>query len=459
MRLIKARSEKSIRRPERVHRPELESLEDRMVRGDTVLGALAAHVWLEPNLLAAADDGAASPGRSLRVLATARPLAAAPWFPPAAAEQTSVPAVAGRPVVGARQDWLAPGPEDDGTALGSFPFAGDSALPALLHGLAAPTLPNRGASLNQLPATGFGEAVPSSALLPKVFHDQKGKLGPLVLQASQQDSTHAAPAVDVQVSNAGASSPITAADQSTYTAPPAPVVTEVGARAGTAAGGYAVHRTGTSFTGTTAVWFGGAEGAGSVLSANTALRGTAPAHAAGVAEVHMTARGGTSGLTTADSFHYVTTALGTGPLAMNGIGLTASSTLGGTSAYLSWSNLSGATAISFGGTAGTSQLRSFDTAPAQSARVVDVQVSSAGGTSAIGSTDQFSPIITAAPSLPASPSTTGRARTRVSAPPRRSRSPFWRTLLASPLCRSATPVAPRRPRPRTSSLTPCCRCP
>src|SRR5262249_4097624 len=133
-------------------RPELEFLEDRLVRGETFFGALVAHVWLEPNLLAAADDGTASPGRPLQVLATARPLAAAPWFQPAAAEQTSAPAVAGRPVMGASQDQPDSRPEDDGTALGSFPFPTYSGA---AHG-----------------ASGLGGAIPSSALLAKGFYDQ-----------------------------------------------------------------------------------------------------------------------------------------------------------------------------------------------------------------------------------------------------------------------------------------------
>jgi hypothetical protein len=182
---------------------------------------------------------------------------------------------------------------------------------------------------------------------------EQGKLGTPVLQDSKQDCAHPAPPVDVQVGTPGAMSAPATADIFTYTAAPVPVVTGVGAPSGSTAGGYIVDVTGSGFTAASSALFGGELGTSLLVYSDNALRIVSPPHGAGVVDVQITAPGGTSAVTAADQFTYVTTSPSSGPPAVTGVGPLIGTTVGGYSVYVTGSGFTGAAALTFGGTAGS----------------------------------------------------------------------------------------------------------
>jgi hypothetical protein len=192
--------------------------------------------------------------------------------------------------------------------------------------------------------------------------------------------------VDVTVTTPGGTSSTSAADRFTYVVPPVPTVTGVGLNAGAGAGGYMVTIIGTDFIGVSAVSFGGTPATFVVRSVNTILA-TVPRGTAGTVDVRVTAAGGTSAVTVADRFTYLApTVTGVGPVS----GLVG----GGYSVTLIGSGFTGATAVSFGGTPATSFTVNSDAtitavAPAGTAGVVDITVTTPGGVSATSAADQF----------------------------------------------------------------------
>ncbi len=89
---------------------------------------------------------------------------------------------------------------------------------------------------------------------------------------------------------------------------------------------------------------------------------------------------------------------------------------GGTTVIITGTDLSGATAVSFGGTAATgftvnSATQITATAPAHAAGAVDITVTTVGGTSATSAADQFTyvaaPTVTSAAFSPSSITTSG----------------------------------------------------
>ncbi|MGA5699741.1 beta strand repeat-containing protein [Peterkaempfera bronchialis] len=127
-------------------------------------------------------------------------------------------------------------------------------------------------------------------------------------------------------------------------ATPTPVISTVAPNQGPVTGGNSVTLTGSGFTGATAVHFGAANAAFTVVS-GTQVTAFAPAGTAGTVNVTITTPGGTSA---GVAYTYVPApALGSvapnqGPLA------------GGTTVSLTGSNLTGATAVLFGANAATS---------------------------------------------------------------------------------------------------------
>jgi hypothetical protein len=110
-------------------------------------------------------------------------------------------------------------------------------------------------------------------------------------------------AVDVTVTTPGGTSATSAADQYTYTSPPAPTVTAVSPSAGP--NGTSVTITGTNFSGATAVNFGQGNPAQFSISGPTQIMATAPAASSlGTVDVTVTTPGGTSATTQADQFTY-----------------------------------------------------------------------------------------------------------------------------------------------------------
>ncbi|MFE9324959.1 beta strand repeat-containing protein, partial [Nocardia sp. NPDC006982] len=162
-----------------------------------------------------------------------------------------------------------------------------------------------------------------------------------------------------------------------YTYVAVPTLTTIVPNAGPVAGGTTVVLTGTNLTGATGVSFGGTPATSFVVNSSTQITAVAPAGAAGTVSVTVTTVGGTSN---GVSYTYVavptltTIAPNAGPVA------------GGTTVVLTGTNLTGATAVSFGGTPATSFTVDSSTqitavAPAGAAGTVLVTVTTVGGTS------------------------------------------------------------------------------
>lgn len=185
---------------------------------------------------------------------------------------------------------------------------------------------------------------------------------------------HAAGAVDVAVTTPGGTATKTAGF--TFVVPP-PSIASVAPASGSTLGGTVVTLTGTNLTGASAVTFGGTAAASFTVDSATQVTATTPAHAAGAVNVVVTTPGGTA--TRTGGFTYValvptisTVAPAAGPAA------------GGSILTIHGTNLTGATAVTFDGSAAASftvdsetQLRA--TTPAHSAGAVDVTVTTPYG--------------------------------------------------------------------------------
>ncbi|WP_312317284.1 IPT/TIG domain-containing protein [Stenotrophomonas sp.] len=196
----------------------------------------------------------------------------------------------------------------------------------------------------------------------------------------------AAGTVDISVTTAGGTSTTSAADRFTYVA--APTVTSVTPTAGPSTGGNSVVITGTNLGSATAVTFGGTAATGYTVNSATQITATAPAGAAGTVDIRVTTVGGTSATSAADQYTYVSAPT------VTSVSPTAGPGTGGTTVVITGTNLSGATAVTFGGTAATSYTvnsatRITATAPAGAAGTVDIRVTTVGGTSATSAADQF----------------------------------------------------------------------
>jgi hypothetical protein len=155
-----------------------------------------------------------------------------------------------------------------------------------------------------------------------------------------------------------------------------PTLNAVVPNVGPATGGTIVVLTGTNFTGATAVSFGGTPATSFTVNSPTQITAVAPAHAAGTVAVTVTTPGGT---TNGVPFTYVAV-----PTL---IGITPSSgpPSGGTVVVLTGTGLTGATAVSFGGTPATLFAVNSDNqitvlTPAHAAGTVAVTVTTPGGT-------------------------------------------------------------------------------
>lgn len=195
----------------------------------------------------------------------------------------------------------------------------------------------------------------------------------------------AAGTVDITVTTAGGTSATSSADEFTYVA--APTVTGISPSTGVTAGGTSVIISGTDFTGATDVNFGSSGASFVVLNATTIIT-TSPAGSAGTVDVTVTTPYGTSAISSADQFTYANTPT------VTGISPVAGPLAGGTSVTITGTDFTGATNVRFGSTAATSFIVNSNTSitavsPAGSAGSVDITVTTAGGTSATSSADQF----------------------------------------------------------------------
>ncbi|MBA4371352.1 MAG: hypothetical protein C0402_00650 [Thermodesulfovibrio sp.] len=188
----------------------------------------------------------------------------------------------------------------------------------------------------------------------------------------------------VQVSDGTA----TATRTITVTIVPPPTVTSISPTSGPVVGGTAVTITGTSFTGATAVMFGGAAATGVTVVNSTTITATSPAGSAGTVDVTVTTPSGTSVTSSADQFTYAAAPT------VTGISPTSGPTVGGTSVTITGTNFTGATSVTFAGFAATgvtvvNATTITATTPAHAAGLVDVAVTTPGGTSATSASDQF----------------------------------------------------------------------
>ncbi len=184
---------------------------------------------------------------------------------------------------------------------------------------------------------------------------------------------HAAGLVDVSVTVPAG----TGTGTGLYTYGATPTVTNVSPAGGPIAGGTAVTITGTGFIGTTSVTFGGTAATGVVVVNSTTITATTPAHASGLVDVTVTAFGGTgtgTGLYTyAAAPTVVSVTPDTGP------------TAGGQAVTITGTNFTGASSVTFGGAAATAVVvvnasTITATTPAHAVGVVDIAVTSFGGT-------------------------------------------------------------------------------
>ena len=166
-----------------------------------------------------------------------------------------------------------------------------------------------------------------------------------------------------------------------------PTVTSLSSNSGQDTGGDSVLIFGTGFTGAQQVTFGSLP-ATFIFFNDTELEATAPAAPVGVVNVTVTTSNGTSAISPADQYTYVS------PLAVSGVSPNAGPAAGGTTVAVIGSGFTGATEVLFGSTPAPSFTVDSDgqitaTTPAGTAGTVDVRVQTPSGESAASTDDQY----------------------------------------------------------------------
>jgi IPT/TIG domain len=170
---------------------------------------------------------------------------------------------------------------------------------------------------------------------------------------------------------------------------PVPRVTALSLTVGPALGGSSVTITGTGFTGATSVDFGGAPAAQFSVSSSTSISATTPTTGAGTVGVTVTNGGQTNLPDANDQFTFVAAPV------VSGVNPNSGPISGGTSVMITGSGFTDAQSVSFGGNLAAFTVNGDSSITATSPGidgpdVQDVQVTTAGGPSAISSVDQFS---------------------------------------------------------------------
>ena len=167
-------------------------------------------------------------------------------------------------------------------------------------------------------------------------------------------------------------------------AAPVPTVNSLKPSNGPAAGGNSIAVVGSNFTGATAVDFGSTPASSFSVVSSGQINAVAPS-GSGTVDVTVTAPGGTSPTVSGDVYKYVPSVTSVSP--------TSGPTTGGTTMTINGTGFSGATGVSFGGTAATFSVKSSSqisaTAPAGAAGTIDITVTTPGGTSATSTNDQY----------------------------------------------------------------------
>ena len=193
----------------------------------------------------------------------------------------------------------------------------------------------------------------------------------------------------------------------TYSAPSGPVVSGLTTTAGTTTGGDTTTITGSGFLGATSVSFGMTAGSFMVLS-DTALFVTTPVGSAGTVNVTVTTAAGTSSTVTADEYTYAAPSAPT----VTALSTSSGSGAGGDVILIAGTNLLDTTGVSFGGVPAASFVINSPTqitavTPAEASGTQDVTVTTAAGTSATSSADQFTYSSVSAPAVTAVALTAG----------------------------------------------------
>lgn len=204
--------------------------------------------------------------------------------------------------------------------------------------------------------------------------------------------------VNIVVTTPAGSSPVSAADTYRYAA--VPTITSVSPSSGSTTGGTTVTITGTGLTGASEVKFGAAGPAtGFTVVSDTQISAVTPAYSViGDVPLSVTTPGGTTSGSSGVTYHYAAA-----PPTITAVSPGSGPAAGGTTVTISGSGFSGATGVSFGGTAAAafsvdSSTQITATSPAHSAGTVHVSVTTPFGTSAGGSADQFT-FVTAPPAV------------------------------------------------------------
>jgi ELWxxDGT repeat protein len=136
----------------------------------------------------------------------------------------------------------------------------------------------------------------------------------------------------------------TATSSFTFNTPPTPTVTGRSPTSGGSGGGTGVIVTGTGFTTTAGVSFGGVAATAFVVNSDTQLTVLSPpANAVATVDITVTTAGGTSSTSAADQFTYVAAATP----AVSGINPTSGPTAGGNTVIIQGTALLGATGVTF----------------------------------------------------------------------------------------------------------------
>ena len=191
----------------------------------------------------------------------------------------------------------------------------------------------------------------------------------------------------------------------------APSINSVESNRGPISGGNRVVITGNNFVGVTGVSFGTTAvniSNYSINSFGTQITATAPAGAVGTVDVKITTPAGSSSVVAADKYSYVPAPT------VSALSRTTGATGGGTAVVITGTNFTDASAVTFGGSDAAyfnvnSSTQITAVSPAGTAGVVDIRVTTPGGTSAIVGTGQFTytSSVTVVEISPTTGSTTG----------------------------------------------------
>jgi hypothetical protein len=211
-----------------------------------------------------------------------------------------------------------------------------------------------------------------------------GSVNPDGTSATITTPAHPAGVVDVSVTTPGGSASLAAG----YTYLVAPTLTAVSPATGPAAGGATVTLTGTGFRAGMPVSFGGAAATGLTIISATQATVVTPAHAVGVVSVSVSPPGGTA--TRNNGYTYVVAPTLSAITPDNG------PAAGGTTVTLTGTGLTGATSVTFDGVPGSGVTVVTDhkvtvQTPMHGLGVVNVEVTTAGGTAALNDAYTYVP--------------------------------------------------------------------